>query len=134
MPTDRSTRGPRTGLRRARVRRDQRWTLNRIKTLIGKLFHVGNTVERTWKLMRRRGWSAQVSVARRSSATRPLRCGKADGRTASGYRGTPRRWLLSSPVAAPRAIWSVYLCIAVPEANIRFCRGQGLSAVLGAEL
>jgi Winged helix-turn helix len=62
MPTDRSTRGPRTGPRRARVRRDQRWTLNRIKTLIGKLFHVGNTVEGTWKLMRRRGWSAQVSV------------------------------------------------------------------------
>ena len=31
---------------------DQRWTLGRIKTLIGKLFHVGYTVEGTWKLMR----------------------------------------------------------------------------------
>jgi transposase len=41
---------------------DQRWTLGRIKTLIGKLFRVGYTVEGTWKLMRRRGWSAQVPV------------------------------------------------------------------------
>ena len=31
---------------------DQRWTLGRIKTLIGKLLHVGYTVERTSKLMR----------------------------------------------------------------------------------
>jgi transposase len=41
---------------------DQRWTLRRIKTLIGKLFHVGYTVEGTWKLMRRHGWSCQVPV------------------------------------------------------------------------
>jgi hypothetical protein len=41
---------------------DQRWTLGRIKTLIGKLFHVGYTVEGTWKLMRRHGWPAQVPV------------------------------------------------------------------------
>ncbi len=41
---------------------DQRWTLGRIKTLIGKLFRVGYTVEGTWKLMRRHGWSAQVPV------------------------------------------------------------------------
>jgi transposase len=41
---------------------DQRWTLGRIKTLIGKLFHVGYTVEGTWKLMRRHGWSAQVQI------------------------------------------------------------------------
>lgn len=26
----------------------------------GKLFHVGYTIEGTWKLMRRRGWSCQV--------------------------------------------------------------------------
>jgi putative transposase len=43
---------------------DQQWTLGRIKTLIGKLFHVGYTVEGTWKLMRRHGWSAQVRSAR----------------------------------------------------------------------
>jgi len=41
---------------------DQRWTLGRIKTLIGRLFHIGYTVEGTWKLMRRHGWSAQVPV------------------------------------------------------------------------
>ena len=41
---------------------DQRWTLGRIKTLIGKLFHVGYTAEGTWKLMRRHGWSCQVPV------------------------------------------------------------------------
>src|SRR6266851_7304055 len=41
---------------------DQRWTLSRIKTLIGRLFHVGYTVEGTWKLLRRHGWSAQVPV------------------------------------------------------------------------
>ncbi len=41
---------------------DQRWTLGRIKTLIGKLFHVGYTIEGTSKLMRRHGWPAQVPV------------------------------------------------------------------------
>jgi transposase len=41
---------------------DQRWTLGRIKTLIGRLFRIGYTVEGTWKLMRRHGWSCQVPV------------------------------------------------------------------------
>ena len=41
---------------------DQRWTLGRIKTLIGKLFHVGYTPEGVWKLMRRHGWPAQVPI------------------------------------------------------------------------
>jgi transposase len=40
----------------------QRWTLGRIKTLIGTLYHVGYTMEGTWKLMRRPGWSCQVPV------------------------------------------------------------------------
>lgn len=43
---------------------DQYWTLGRIKTLIGRLFHVGYTVEGVWKLMRRHGWSCQVPVRR----------------------------------------------------------------------
>ncbi len=42
----------------------QYWTLKRIKTLIGRLFHVGYTVEGTWKLLRRHGWSCQVPVRR----------------------------------------------------------------------
>ena len=41
---------------------DQRWTLGRIKTLIGRLFRVGYTAEEVWKLIRRHGWSAQVPV------------------------------------------------------------------------
>jgi putative transposase len=41
---------------------DQRWTLVRIKTLIGRLFHVGYTAEGVWKLLRRHGWSCQVPV------------------------------------------------------------------------
>ncbi|MEU0205881.1 winged helix-turn-helix domain-containing protein [Streptomyces canus] len=36
---------------------DQRWTLARIKTLIGRLFHVSYTVEGTWLLLKRHGWS-----------------------------------------------------------------------------
>jgi len=40
---------------------NQRWTLGRIKTLIGKLFHVGYIAEGNWKLMRRHGWSCQVT-------------------------------------------------------------------------
>jgi putative transposase len=40
----------------------QYWTLGRIKTLIGRLFHIGYTVEGTWKLLRRHGWPAQVPV------------------------------------------------------------------------
>jgi transposase len=41
---------------------DQRWTLGRIKTLIGRLFHVGYTIEGTSRLLRRHGWSCQVPV------------------------------------------------------------------------
>jgi putative transposase len=41
---------------------DQRWTLGRIKTMIGRLFRIGYTPEGVWKLMRRHGWSCQVPV------------------------------------------------------------------------
>ncbi|MFD0071088.1 winged helix-turn-helix domain-containing protein [Streptomyces sp. NPDC127166] len=46
---------------------DQRWTLARIKTLIGRLCHVSYTVEGTWQLLKRHGWSWQPGG--RSSAT-----------------------------------------------------------------
>ncbi|MFF8674651.1 winged helix-turn-helix domain-containing protein [Streptomyces sp. NPDC015242] len=36
---------------------DQRWALARSKTLIGRLFHVSCTVEGTWRLLKRHGWS-----------------------------------------------------------------------------
>lgn len=43
---------------------DQRWTLLRIKTVIGRLFHVGYTVQGVWKLLRRNGWSCQRPARR----------------------------------------------------------------------
>jgi transposase len=43
---------------------DQGWTLKRIKLVIGRLFHVGYTIQGVWKLMRRHGWSAQVPLRR----------------------------------------------------------------------
>ncbi|WP_455568809.1 IS630 family transposase [Streptomyces exfoliatus] len=43
---------------------DQRWTLARIKTLIGRLFHVSYTVEGTWRLLKRHGWSWQQPARR----------------------------------------------------------------------
>jgi transposase len=41
---------------------DQRWTLGRIKTLIGRLFHKGYTIQGVAKLLKRHGWSCQVPV------------------------------------------------------------------------
>ncbi|MET9085560.1 winged helix-turn-helix domain-containing protein [Streptomyces sp. NPDC004237] len=43
---------------------DQRWTLARVKTLIGRLFHVSYTVEGTWQLLKRHGWSWQQPARR----------------------------------------------------------------------
>jgi putative transposase len=43
---------------------DQRWTLMRIKTLIGRMFHIGYTVPGVWLLLRRNGWSCQRPVRR----------------------------------------------------------------------
>ncbi|MFJ3793312.1 winged helix-turn-helix domain-containing protein [Kitasatospora sp. NPDC090091] len=43
---------------------DQRWTLARVKTLVGRLFHVSYTVEGTWVLLKRHGWSWQQPARR----------------------------------------------------------------------
>ncbi|GHG45073.1 hypothetical protein Shyd_85490 [Streptomyces hydrogenans] len=43
---------------------DQRWTLARIQTLIGRIFHVSYTVEGTWCLLKRHGWSRQQPARR----------------------------------------------------------------------
>ncbi|MFD9932277.1 winged helix-turn-helix domain-containing protein [Streptomyces massasporeus] len=43
---------------------DQRWTLARIETVIGRLFHVSYTVEGTWRLLKRHGWSWQQPARR----------------------------------------------------------------------
>ncbi|WP_372412221.1 transposase [Streptomyces luteireticuli] len=41
---------------------DQGWTLNRIKTVIGRMFHVQYTPQGVSKLLNRHGWSCQTSV------------------------------------------------------------------------
>lgn len=43
---------------------EQGWTLKRVKQLIGRLFHVGYTVQGVWRLLKRHGWSCQVPVRR----------------------------------------------------------------------
>ncbi|MFE9938248.1 winged helix-turn-helix domain-containing protein [Streptomyces hirsutus] len=55
---------------------DQRWTLARIRTLIGRLFHVSYTIEGTWLLLRRHGWSWQQPGGRSSGTTRRSSCGR----------------------------------------------------------
>ncbi|MDX2709185.1 winged helix-turn-helix domain-containing protein [Streptomyces sp. PA03-6a] len=42
----------------------QSWTLKRVKLLIGRLFHIGYTVQGVWRLLRRHGWSWQVPLRR----------------------------------------------------------------------
>ena len=44
--------------------RDQRWTLERVTTLIGRLFHVRYTLRGTGYLLHRIGYSPQVPVHR----------------------------------------------------------------------
>nr|WP_190173636.1 winged helix-turn-helix domain-containing protein [Streptomyces mirabilis] len=43
---------------------DQRWTLARVRNLIGRLFHISYTVEGTWRLLKWHGWSWQQPTRR----------------------------------------------------------------------
>ncbi|WP_457756420.1 IS630 family transposase [Streptomyces mirabilis] len=43
---------------------DQRWTLARVKKLIRRLFRISYTVEGTWRLLKRHGWSWQQPTRR----------------------------------------------------------------------
>ncbi|WP_371680990.1 winged helix-turn-helix domain-containing protein [Streptomyces sp. NBC_01276] len=43
---------------------DQRWTLDRVKTVIGRRFHLTYTIQGVRKLLVRNGWSCQVPVRR----------------------------------------------------------------------
>ncbi|WP_437129063.1 IS630 family transposase [Streptomyces griseoaurantiacus] len=43
---------------------DQTWTLSRIRTLIGRRFHKGYTVQGVAALLKRHGWSCQVPARR----------------------------------------------------------------------
>lgn len=40
------------------------WTLTRVRTVIGRMFHIGYTVQGVSKLLRRHGWSVQVPAQR----------------------------------------------------------------------
>ncbi|GGW72210.1 hypothetical protein GCM10010381_66150 [Streptomyces xantholiticus] len=56
---------------------EQGWTLKRVKLLIGRLFHVGYTVQGVWRLLKRHGWGRQVPVRRALEGTRRRsRCGR----------------------------------------------------------
>jgi transposase len=43
---------------------DQKWTLSRVKTVIGRRFHLSYTVQGVAKLLKRNGWSCQVPARR----------------------------------------------------------------------
>ncbi len=71
---------------------DQRWTLLRIKALIGRRFHVGYTVQGVWRLLRRHGWSCQRPARRaieRDDAA--IEVGKKEVWPAVENRGGPGR-------------------------------------------
>ncbi|GAA3368426.1 hypothetical protein GCM10020367_06720 [Streptomyces sannanensis] len=76
---------------------DQRWTLARIKTLIGRLFHVSYTVEGTWLLLKRHGWSwqqpARRAIERDDDAVEMWKkevWPQVKGKRRPGVRGSPR--------------------------------------------
>ncbi|MFF9653334.1 winged helix-turn-helix domain-containing protein [Streptomyces sp. NPDC014622] len=48
----------------AHGREDQRWTLARVKTVIGWRFHLAYTIQGVRKLLVRNGWSCQVPARR----------------------------------------------------------------------
>jgi transposase len=43
---------------------DQRWTLSRVRTLIGAMFHKRVAVSTVWQLLRRAGFTPQQPIAR----------------------------------------------------------------------
>ncbi|WP_079188986.1 winged helix-turn-helix domain-containing protein [Streptomyces kebangsaanensis] len=43
---------------------DQRWTLARVATVIGRRWHISLSVPQTWRLLRQMGFTAQVPVHR----------------------------------------------------------------------
>ena len=69
MPAERRAAGPAAGRAGGRPGRlgggeDQRWTLARVTTLIGRLFHVRYTLRGTSYLLHRIGFTPQVPVHR----------------------------------------------------------------------
>jgi transposase len=68
---------------------DQRWTLGRIKTRIGRLFHVGYTVEGTSKLMRL-AWLVGPGPGTAGNGTRRGGGRGVEGRGVARYKSTAR--------------------------------------------
>ncbi len=58
---------------------DQRWTLARIKTLIGRRFHKSMTLSGISQMLRRHGWSHQVPARRALAAGQALLDGLGEG-------------------------------------------------------
>ncbi|WP_435226155.1 IS630 family transposase [Streptomyces sp. Tue6028] len=75
---------------------DQRWTLARIKTMIGRLFHVSYTVEGTWRLLKRHGWSWQQPARRALERDDDAVEGVEEGDLAAGKSTAAEReaWIL----------------------------------------
>jgi transposase len=48
---------------------DQRWTLVRVCTLIGRMFHVTVSITTAWQILHRAGFSPQQPIARAASVT-----------------------------------------------------------------
>jgi hypothetical protein len=76
---------------------DQRWTLARVRTLIGRLFHVSYTVEGTWRLLK----TTQLVVAAADPA--------GDRARRRGGRGLEEGDLAAGKsIAAERGVWLVF--------------------------
>jgi transposase len=54
---------------------DQRWTLERIKTVIGRRFHVSHTIQGVAKLLRRHGWLYDTAFTNPEHLIRTVRHG-----------------------------------------------------------
>ncbi|MET9914449.1 winged helix-turn-helix domain-containing protein [Streptomyces sp. NPDC006476] len=85
---------------------EQGWTLKRVKLLIGRLFHVGYTVQGVWRLLKRHGWSCQVPVRR---ALERLSNGRSMPRCFRAVRAFAAVVRMAPPVAGVVAIAFVWL-------------------------
>lgn len=43
---------------------DQRWTLARVRTLIGRMFHISVSIATVWETLRRAGYTPQQPIGR----------------------------------------------------------------------
>ncbi|WP_442818399.1 IS630 family transposase [Streptomyces sp. NBC_01237] len=75
---------------------DQRWTLSRVRTVIGRRFHLTYTIQGVRKLLVRNGWSCQVPARRAME--------RDDDAVAVGQGGVALRGRL----AAARGAWLVF--------------------------